>query len=201
MYSYLRKIKKNIFNYNLRRKHSPWTAGVSSGSPYPVSNKRGGVARVPECDLKKSNTLTVRLKLPGFRLQYFVHSSGNTDPSQGICRGERSHSTRSVTLYSLNFSNWLTARSRMSVPLIRETGHQQEKTHVKVSRRTKEHLRTVTHCYTRKRIQTLYGNEMCQTSTKVAPARCKCGERLKVWTTKPLRSFQTEYITLLSLPF
>lgn len=33
------------------------------------------------------------------------------------------------------------------------------KTHVKVSLRTKEHLRTAAHCYTRKRIQTLHGNE------------------------------------------
>ena len=68
----------------------------------------------------------------------------------------------------------------MSVHLIKETGHQQEKILVKVSLRTKEHLRTAAHCYTRKRIQTLYGTEAYQTSTHVAPARYKCGEHLQL---------------------
>jgi len=43
----------------------------------------------------------------------------------------------------------------------------QEKNHVKVSRQTKKHLRTVAHSYTRKKIQTLHSNEACQTSTHV----------------------------------
>jgi len=43
------------------------------------------------------------------------------------------------------------------------------KAHVKMSLRRKEHLHTAAHHCTRKRIETLYGNEACQTSTHVAP--------------------------------
>ena len=82
------------------------------------------------------------------------------------------------------FTLWISTTDCLLVleclPLSRETGSLQEKNNVKVSLLTKEHLRTAFHCFTRKRIQTLHGNEACQTSTQVAPVRCKCGEHLWV---------------------
>jgi hypothetical protein len=55
-----------------------------------------------------------------------------TNPSQGIYRGTESRSARSVTLYSLNFNDWLTARSWISLPLSRKQDAS-GKNHVKIS--------------------------------------------------------------------
>jgi len=82
--------------------------------------------------------------------------------------------------------------------LVNETGHL-TKNPCKNIARTNEHVRTAALAYTRKRIQTLYGNVACQTSTHVAPARCKCRQHLEILTTRPLSAFQTEYRTIIYL--
>jgi hypothetical protein len=88
--------------------------------------------------------------------------------------------------------------SFLTVSPLGETGHLR-KTPCKNIPQTNEHLHTAALTYTRKKIQTLYGNEACQTSTHVAPMRCKCRQHLEILTTKPLSAFQTEYRTLIYL--
>jgi len=121
-----------------------------------------------------------------------------TNPAQGIYRGKESCSARSVTLNSLNFNNCLTDCLFFIVSPLGETGHPR-KNPCKNIPRTNEHLHIAALAYTRKRIQTLHGNEACQTSTHVAPFRCKCRQHLEILTTKPLSAFQTEYQTLIYL--
>jgi len=95
------------------------------------------------CNRPTYNCLTL-----GYNI--FTHSVAGTNPSQGLYKGIESCSAHSVTLYSLNFNNWLTARSRMSLPLSRKQATCR-KNSCKNIPRTNEHLRTAAHRYTREK--------------------------------------------------
>jgi len=56
---------------------------------------------------KNMYIVTILLNVPDFWLQYFANTLESTDLSQGIYRGDRSGCNCSVTLYYLNFNNWL----------------------------------------------------------------------------------------------
>jgi len=114
----------------------------------------------------KYHDVTARLKLPGYRLQYFAQSSVNTNPSHGIYTGIEAN-----MLIPKRFTLWISTNNWLFVleisPQSRKQDTRKKKKTCKVSRQTKEHLRTVAHCYTRKKIQTVHWNETCQTSTHV----------------------------------
>jgi hypothetical protein len=81
---------------------------------------------------------------------------GKHNPSQGTYRGKEAV----LFVPLLSSAQQLTARSQMAFPC---QGRRPPagKIHVKITLPTNEHLGTAAHSYTRKRIQTLFGNEAC----------------------------------------
>jgi hypothetical protein len=82
-----------------------------------MSNERCGDARVPEYDLKKSSTVTVRLKLPDFSVTILCTLVGEHKSVSGNIEGDRSRSLFSEfqQLTDCSFSN--------VNPLVKERGH------------------------------------------------------------------------------
>jgi len=86
-------------------------------------------------------------KFPDFRLQHLTHSSVNTNLSQGIYRRIESRSALSVTLYYLKSRNWLTCILVLCLSPFQRNKPPAGKTHVTISPRTNNHLRTAGHSY------------------------------------------------------
>jgi hypothetical protein len=143
------------------------------------------------------NSVTIRLKLPDFWLQYFAHSLVSTNPSQGIYRGIEATLLVPLTLYSLKFNNWLTARSWMSLLLSRKqaTCRKSPCKNIPLNKGTPAHSCALLYKKENWKAVWTWGlSDLYPCST-----RCKCGGHLQVWTPKPLCHFKPN--TEVYLPF